>query len=574
MRYEDWDILIFPRGCEVPMKEFKVACHVVHDAEFSQTHGSFGLPTLYCFVPSLVAGTPFQISIHSWSTPAISQFTKSYTEFPGNVKFEARLFVDGHLVAYGLSSYSATFPSHADSSPSGPRLLIGRANGHMSSLTASNSDLEPLRFPVFQQELLHQNHWSPADDLGRIKLVISEGFPRDSLTLPIERVKNIVAFSFQHAPLEVLENASIAWPNPSMWRRAPYTASMPVPTFIADDTKSHAHSPRRRNNGLRGLTDHNMPMIQGTMPEFPATSTRKYPDLSSSMALDAPPGFEGPGPFEDSNFDWLGNMNMGMNDIFSQFPATTSKARRSKTTTDISMPDYPSSGNGGQMAFSGDASFTAASFQPEDDTNSGHLKVPSNTPTTTGQRSPFPIIPHGGGIPADLANSLTHSLLNQTIPFQHHAATAPAPISQPRSRKETRMRKLTPSTFPTSSGSGQSHQEQRIWSQQSNNSSKAATSGSAAGSQTESPKTLTCADLNQRTPSVEKFGSSMANLTGQENVLEVAPSTGSSDKGTKRVRNLTPGSAKTIDEDEPRRHSPCVRLTPFADGSPKTRPSC
>lgn len=31
MRYEDWDILLFPRGCEVPMKEFKVACHVVHD---------------------------------------------------------------------------------------------------------------------------------------------------------------------------------------------------------------------------------------------------------------------------------------------------------------------------------------------------------------------------------------------------------------------------------------------------------------------------------------------------------------------------------------------------------------
>lgn len=31
MRYEDWDILLFPQGCEVPMKEFKVACHVVHD---------------------------------------------------------------------------------------------------------------------------------------------------------------------------------------------------------------------------------------------------------------------------------------------------------------------------------------------------------------------------------------------------------------------------------------------------------------------------------------------------------------------------------------------------------------
>lgn len=31
MRYEDWDILLFPRDGKVPLREFKVACHVVHD---------------------------------------------------------------------------------------------------------------------------------------------------------------------------------------------------------------------------------------------------------------------------------------------------------------------------------------------------------------------------------------------------------------------------------------------------------------------------------------------------------------------------------------------------------------
>lgn len=66
---------------------------------------------------------------------------------------------------------------------------------------SKNGDLEPLKFPLFNKEILQQNYWSPADDLGRIKIVISEGFPRDSLTMPIERVKNVVAFSFQHAPL-------------------------------------------------------------------------------------------------------------------------------------------------------------------------------------------------------------------------------------------------------------------------------------------------------------------------------------------------------------------------------------
>lgn len=62
-------------------------------------------------------------------------------------------------------------------------------------------ELEQLKFPSFRRELLFQNHWSPSDDLGRIKVLISEGFPRDSPSNPIERVKNVVTFAFQHAPL-------------------------------------------------------------------------------------------------------------------------------------------------------------------------------------------------------------------------------------------------------------------------------------------------------------------------------------------------------------------------------------
>lgn len=64
-----------------------------------------------------------------------------------------------------------------------------------------NGDLEVLKFPQFRSEVLRQSYWSPADEVGRIKIIVSEGFPRDSLTVPIERIKNLVAFSFQHAPL-------------------------------------------------------------------------------------------------------------------------------------------------------------------------------------------------------------------------------------------------------------------------------------------------------------------------------------------------------------------------------------
>lgn len=66
-----------------------------------------------------------------------------------------------------------------------------------------NGELERLRFPRFHKELLHQDRWDAADDVGRIKIIITEGFPRDSPSVPIERVKNVVAFSFQHAPLSM-----------------------------------------------------------------------------------------------------------------------------------------------------------------------------------------------------------------------------------------------------------------------------------------------------------------------------------------------------------------------------------
>ncbi len=103
MRYEDWDVLIFPMGrdAKVPMKEFKVACHAIPDGEFSHSHGAFGMPVMTCFVPSLGAGTAFHISIHSWRSPEISQFTRTYSKHSELVKFECRILIDGRIVAYG-----------------------------------------------------------------------------------------------------------------------------------------------------------------------------------------------------------------------------------------------------------------------------------------------------------------------------------------------------------------------------------------------------------------------------------------------------------------------------------------
>ena len=63
-----------------------------------------------------------------------------------------------------------------------------------------NGDAMTLAFPAFHNELLTQSYWNAGDDLGRIKIIISEGLPRESAGT-FERIKNVVAFSFQHAPL-------------------------------------------------------------------------------------------------------------------------------------------------------------------------------------------------------------------------------------------------------------------------------------------------------------------------------------------------------------------------------------
>ena len=112
------------------MTEFRTGCHVVHDngvsqasilrrltipftsvrittltialcfLEFAHHHCSFGLATMTCFVPSLPTRKHYFISIHSWHDPEVSQFTRSYSKHPELVQFEARIIVDGRLIAF------------------------------------------------------------------------------------------------------------------------------------------------------------------------------------------------------------------------------------------------------------------------------------------------------------------------------------------------------------------------------------------------------------------------------------------------------------------------------------------
>ncbi|KAH9902343.1 hypothetical protein F4778DRAFT_120978 [Xylariomycetidae sp. FL2044] len=587
MRYEDWDVLLFPKDSKVPIKEFKTNCHVVHDTEFAYTHRSHGLPTMTCFMPGLSCGTPFNISLHCWKTPDISQFTKSYSKHPELVKFEARVLVDGRLVASSAFNRAGPWPQ-----------LIN----HSFEFT-KNGDLEVLKFPTFRSELLRQNYWSPADEIGRIKVVISEGFPRDSLTVPIERVKNIIAFSFQHAPIDILESSGIAWPNPTMWRRGPFTPNMPVPTQQHEDgPDAHLHSPRRRASLMKG-TSASSAYSSGGQAMAQAAPSNFLGSMPNTQAFlhrgGAPSGLGRLDSFDNQQrpdatayIDWTNNFGpVGCaqpTDMAktSYNPASSRKAtNRSKiSNSDASMPDFGMSSSSNAFHLS---SLQPMSFNPnfdEGDVSALAPKVPTNTPTamtimddlgidmnkvcSPGNTPPTDEFFHSNAnFSSELATSLTHSLLNQPHPLPIQAAAVHAPAHEVKSRKENRLNHEMPgANTPTSEHADMRKVSQSAFGTIGQESGEASTTNSPPGHRTFSGV------FSQRSTSVGEFGNELTNMVNsltQPNVDATSGTSGgndarlgsSSDKGVKRTRHFTPASAKVIDdEDEPRRSSPRLRL--------------
>ena len=64
---------------------------------------------------------------------------------------------------------------------------------------------DQLRFPPFHTEMLTQTWANPAQSIGRIKVIIGEGISHGPAVSTFEKMKNLVSFSFQHAPLRKME---------------------------------------------------------------------------------------------------------------------------------------------------------------------------------------------------------------------------------------------------------------------------------------------------------------------------------------------------------------------------------
>lgn len=129
MRYQNWDVLLFPEASKIPIQEFKTTCHVIKDqgslsfdfllvdsdrkyadcpavqtSPFPEnTNSSYCIgfiPVLTTFVASLRSGEAFRVSVHSWQRPTPSQTLLSYMGPDDTVMFEARVYIDGVFVAY------------------------------------------------------------------------------------------------------------------------------------------------------------------------------------------------------------------------------------------------------------------------------------------------------------------------------------------------------------------------------------------------------------------------------------------------------------------------------------------
>ncbi|KAJ9315484.1 hypothetical protein DTO271D3_4361 [Paecilomyces variotii] len=346
MRYENWDVLLFPEGSRVPIQEFKTQCFVTKDREspylhfqdhsilspgpFYSGHGNSGnaaqIPVLTTFIPSLPQNSPFRVSVHSWDRPRPSRRLEGFMQ-PEDVVLGS---IFGQMTVW-------------------PHVI------NQSSQVDKNGNQDHLRFPPFHSEILYQSHWDAGESHGRIRVVISEGLSRPHRSPPFERVKDIIIFAFQHAPLQALEHSNIAWPNPGMWLQTSRNMFKYHSESIFSDNKdtedAHAHSPARHETATSGTGS----SINSSMAMYSTWPYRIFP----------PPTAQWQGGLRDPR--WASN-DLPMPDPFMDPYMTHRSSRRGARSTleDVPMPDYVGSSSTSSRAIS---NMTGISFE--------HSKNPS-----------------------------------------------------------------------------------------------------------------------------------------------------------------------------------------------------
>ncbi|KAG9588951.1 hypothetical protein KCU77_g7985, partial [Aureobasidium melanogenum] len=208
MRFENWDILLFPQVSSTPIQEFRTECFgIVTPIGLS--------PTLNAYIPSLPHGTPFKISLHSWSDPVMS----SPRIVRGNrIVLAMHIAIDGKTVVVQNINPDGNFP-------------------HQVFNTAASR----LLFPPFHRAMRDQLQLHIADNVGRITVCLSEGYFYEAAGTGkhhFSPVKDIVTFKWIHAPQKLLRRAGVAWPDPRLFIKSEDTFGcglVPHMSYPVDD---------------------------------------------------------------------------------------------------------------------------------------------------------------------------------------------------------------------------------------------------------------------------------------------------------------------------------------------------
>ncbi|RYN46313.1 hypothetical protein AA0119_g10469 [Alternaria tenuissima] len=188
MRYDDWDVILFPKDSHVPIQEFKTACYVSPEEYGRQ------LPTLTCYINSLPTSTPFRISVHSWATLSkASPLIESRRKTNQKVVYTVQVIVDGARVFRGFFDITSKWPQE-----------IAHEKRSLTTNDYPTSQQKPyLEFPPFHHRTLMQSSWDARDPNGRIRITLSEQLITKSTSpgeADVGATNDIVCFSFQHAP--------------------------------------------------------------------------------------------------------------------------------------------------------------------------------------------------------------------------------------------------------------------------------------------------------------------------------------------------------------------------------------
>ncbi|KAF1971578.1 hypothetical protein BU23DRAFT_569745 [Bimuria novae-zelandiae CBS 107.79] len=340
MRYDNWDVILFPKDSAVPIQEFKTACYTSQDE-----HQTFSgeiiratnitditppdgrqVPTLTCYIASLPAAAPFRISIHSWISPAKpSALIESRKRSHQKVVYAIQVIVDGIRLFHGFHDATARWPQEI-------------LNEKWSAIGPQHSG-SYLTFPQFHHNVLLQHSWDARDDNGRIKVLLSEqliGKNSSPGELNLGPANDIVCFAFQHAPQDVLEQAGISWPI----RNPLYLASGIGGCHVPKKHQSHAavHDLTIGNRTRSSLSQLSPALLaRPRNPEpFIRPSTDPPPHLSqfpkpTTDARRRQSKFWDP-PFQDSG------LFSGCYDD-SRADSWSTKRTTSQSTLDTSMPD-------------------------------------------------------------------------------------------------------------------------------------------------------------------------------------------------------------------------------------------